>query len=161
MTPARRLPALSLSLAFLLPAVAAAQSAPAGAASAGTGAREVTVTLTAFEVTTTHLGAQNAVGAGGRYNGLVETLGGPKTPAVGFAVGLERIVLALPEKAVPALEKLVYVAGFGGQGRSAGLRLLYELRTLGVRADSDFKATSLKAHMKQVIIEALLELKND
>jgi histidyl-tRNA synthetase len=106
-------------------------------------------TLTAFEVTTTHLGAQNAVGAGGRYDGLVETLGGPKTPAVGFAVGLERIALALPEKSVPGPAKLVYVAGFGGQGKAAGLRLLYELRALGVRADSDFKASTLKAHMKQ------------
>mgnify|MGYP003343887041 CR=1 FL=1 len=106
-------------------------------------------TLTAFEVTTTHLGAQNAVGAGGRYDGLVETLGGPKTPAVGFAVGLERIALALPEKMVPSPAKLVYVAGFGAQGRPAGLRLLHELRALGVRADSDFRASTLKAHMKQ------------
>ncbi|MDE3223778.1 MAG: histidine--tRNA ligase, partial [Nitrospirota bacterium] len=66
-------------------------------------------TLTTFEVTTTHLGAQNAVGAGGRYDGLVEVLGGPKTPAVGFAVGLERVSLMLPEGSVPAATKLVFV----------------------------------------------------
>jgi len=49
--------------------------------------------LTAFELTCSHLGAQNAVGAGGRYDTLVETLGGPPTPAIGFAAGLERICL--------------------------------------------------------------------
>ena len=53
--------------------------------------------LTSFEITSTHLGAQNAVGAGGRYDGLVETLGGPSVPAVGFALGLERVSLMLPE----------------------------------------------------------------
>src|SRR5262249_50221819 len=52
--------------------------------------------LTAFEITSTHLGAQNAVGAGGRYDGLIESLGGPSVPAVGFAVGLERVSLMLP-----------------------------------------------------------------
>jgi len=106
-------------------------------------------TLTTFEVTTTHLGAQNAVGAGGRYDGLVETLGGPKTPAVGFAVGLERTALALPASEVPPPSRLVYVASFGQKGGPAGQRLLYELRALGIRADSDYRASTLKAHLKQ------------
>jgi len=106
-------------------------------------------TLTTFEITTTHLGAQNAVGAGGRYDGLVETLGGPKTPAVGFAVGLERTVLALPATALPASSKLVYVAAFGDHGGPAGRRVLYDLRALGVRADIDYRASTLKAHLKQ------------
>ncbi len=106
-------------------------------------------TLTTFEVTTTHLGAQNAVGAGGRYDGLVETLGGPKTPAVGFAVGLERTVLALPDTALPAPSKLVYVAAFGTQGGPAGRRVLYDLRAHGIQADTDYRASTLKAHLKQ------------
>ncbi len=106
-------------------------------------------TLTTFEVTTTHLGAQNAVGAGGRYDGLVETLGGPKTPAVGFAVGLERTVLALPDTALPAPSKLVYVAAFGNQGGPAGRRVLYDLRAHGIQADTDYRASTLKAHLKQ------------
>jgi len=106
-------------------------------------------TLTTFEVTCSHLGAQNAVGAGGRYDGLVEALGGPKTAAVGFAVGLERTVLALPEAAVPAQPQQVYVASFGSQGQSAGQRVLYELRALGIRADTDYRASTLKAHLKQ------------
>lgn len=106
-------------------------------------------TLTTFEVTTTHLGAQNAVGAGGRYDGLVEVLGGPKTPAVGFAVGLERVSLMLPEGSIPAATKLVFVAGFGQQGMAAGVRLLDELRFLGVPSDTDFRASSLKALLRQ------------
>ncbi len=106
-------------------------------------------TLTTFEVTCSHLGAQNAVGAGGRYDGLVETLGGPKTPAVGFAVGLERMVLALPSAALPAPSKLVYVASFGSQGLPAGQRVLYDLRAIGIQANTDLRASSLKSHLKQ------------
>jgi histidyl-tRNA synthetase len=106
-------------------------------------------TLTTFEITTTHLGAQNAIGAGGRYDGLVETLGGPKTPAVGFAVGLERMVLALPSTALPAPSKLVYVASFGSQGLPAGQRVLYDLRAIGIQANTDIRASSLKSHLKQ------------
>lgn len=106
-------------------------------------------TLTTFEVTCNQLGAQNAVGAGGRYDGLVEALGGPQTPAVGFAVGLERTVLALPESSLPAPPKLVYVAAFGRQGIAAGRRVLYELRTLGIRSDTDYRASTLRSHLKQ------------
>ncbi len=106
-------------------------------------------TLTTFEITTTHLGAQNAVGAGGRYDGLVETLGGPKTPAVGFAVGLERTVLALPSTAVQTPSKLVYVASFGLQGQPAGQRVLYDLRAIGIQANTDNRVSSLKSHLKQ------------
>lgn len=106
-------------------------------------------TLTTFEVTSQHLGAQNAVGAGGRYDGLVETLGGPNTPAVGFAVGLERVSLMLPDSVVPPMPKLVAVAAFGSQGSSVGVRVLNDLRSLGVRADTDSRVTSLKAHLRQ------------
>ncbi|TAJ22203.1 MAG: histidine--tRNA ligase [Nitrospirae bacterium] len=106
-------------------------------------------TLTTFEVTSQHLGAQNAVGAGGRYDGLVEALGGPKTPAIGFAVGIERASLVLPDSAVPSLGKMVFVAAFGQKGVPVGTRILHELRTLGVRSDSDYRATTLKAHLRQ------------
>ncbi|HNV25228.1 MAG TPA: histidine--tRNA ligase [Nitrospira sp.] len=105
--------------------------------------------LTAFEVTCSHLGAQNAVGAGGRYDGLVEQLGGAAVPAVGFAVGLERIALMLPETfLVPSIPR-VYVAAFGTQAAEAGFVLLDELRQAGVPADMDFRSTSLKAHLRQ------------
>ena len=107
--------------------------------------------LTTFEVTTTHLGAQNAVGAGGRYDGLVETLGGPPTPAVGFAVGLERMAMMLPADApIPNPgDTTIYVAGFGDQGTPAGLSALEELRRNGLRAVSDFRSLTLKSHLRQ------------
>jgi histidyl-tRNA synthetase len=106
--------------------------------------------LTTFEVTATNLGAQNAVGAGGRYDGLVETLSGPPTPAVGFAVGLERIAMLLPDSALrTAANVVVYVAAFGKQGSVAGLSALEDLRASGIPAVSDFRSSTLKAHLRQ------------
>ncbi|MGD9727039.1 MAG: histidine--tRNA ligase [Nitrospiraceae bacterium] len=105
--------------------------------------------LTAFELTCSHLGAQNAVGAGGRYDGLVAALGGPPTPAVGFAAGLERIALLLPETVLPRPTQRVYVAAFGEKGSRIGLTLLDELRRAGIEADMDVRPTTLKAHLRQ------------
>jgi len=106
-------------------------------------------TQTIFEVTSGRLGAQNAVAAGGRYDGLVEALGGASTPAVGFAVGLERVALVLPASAIPRPHSLIFVAAFGEQGVTAGTRVLDELRRLGLRADTDYRASTLKAHLRQ------------
>ncbi len=106
-------------------------------------------TQTIFEVTCRGLGAQNAVAAGGRYDGLVEALGGASTPAVGFAVGLERVALVLPASAIPPPQKLIFVAAFGQRGMAAGTRVLDELRGLGLRADTDYRASTLKAHLRQ------------
>jgi histidyl-tRNA synthetase len=105
--------------------------------------------LTAFEITSSHLGAQNAVGAGGRYDGLVELLGGPATPAVGFAAGLERIAMMLPEQSLPSSPPSVYVAAFGSDGSRAGIHLLDALRLAGVSAQTDYRATTLKGHLRQ------------
>jgi histidyl-tRNA synthetase len=105
--------------------------------------------LTAFEITSSHLGAQNAVGAGGRYDGLVELLGGPATPAIGFAAGLERIAMMLPEKIVPSSLPSIYVAAFGSEGSPAGVRLLDALRLGGLSAHTDYRASSLKGHLRQ------------
>ena len=106
--------------------------------------------LTSFEITSTHLGAQNAVGAGGRYDGLVEALGGPSVPAVGFAVGLERISLMLPQASSPSgRDSLYYVAAFGENGARLGLVLLDELRRIGLSSQCDYRATTLKAHLRQ------------
>ena len=106
-------------------------------------------TMTAFEVTCEHLGAQNAVGAGGRYDGLVATLGGPATPAVGFAVGIERVSLALPEFAVPPRVGLVFIAGFGSAGFPAAMTLMDALRQRGIPTDTDYRASSLKGLLRQ------------
>jgi histidyl-tRNA synthetase len=105
--------------------------------------------LTAFEITSSHLGAQNAVGAGGRYDGLVELLGGPSTPAVGFAAGLERIAMMLPAQSIPLPISSVYIAAFGSQGSPAGVRLLDALRMAGLPVQSDYRATTLKGHLRQ------------
>jgi len=106
--------------------------------------------LTSFEITSTHLGAQNAVGAGGRYDGLVEMLGGPSVPAVGFAVGLERVSLMLPEAPSSSLNECIYyVAAFGEKGINLGFVLLDELRRVGLSAQCDYRATTLKAHLRQ------------
>jgi histidyl-tRNA synthetase len=106
--------------------------------------------LTSFEITSSHLGAQNAVGAGGRYDGLVETLGGPSVPAVGFAVGLERVLVMLPEASSSSLNDcLYYVAAFGEKGTKLGFLLLDELRRVGLSSQCDYRATTLKAHLRQ------------
>ncbi|THJ21200.1 MAG: histidine--tRNA ligase [Nitrospira sp. CG24E] len=106
--------------------------------------------LTSFEITSSHLGAQNAVGAGGRYDGLVETLGGPSVPAVGFAVGLERVSLMLQKTSISLRDEcLYYVAAFGEAGVKCGLVLLDELRRAGLSAQCDYRSTSLKSHLRQ------------
>lgn len=105
--------------------------------------------LTAFELTCSHLGAQNAVGAGGRYDGLVASLGGPATPAVGFAAGLERIALLLPESVLPSPVRRIYVAAFGEKGSRVGLTVLDDLRQAGLEADMDVRSSTLKAHLRQ------------
>ncbi len=104
--------------------------------------------MTTFEVSCSSLGAQNAIGAGGRYDGLFQALGGKATPAVGFAVGLERVLLALPESIIPDPKPWIFVAGFGQQGSQAGFALLDSLRSHGMIADTDHNASSLKAHLR-------------
>ncbi len=106
-------------------------------------------TMTTFEVTSAHLGAQNAVGAGGRYDGLVSALGGPTTAAVGFAVGLERVALMMPEELVRRAPPVVFVAAFGEQGTRAGLDVLTTLRHAGIAADTDPRAPTLKGLLRQ------------
>ena len=104
--------------------------------------------MTTFEVSCSALGAQNAIGAGGRYDDLFETLGGTPTPAVGFAIGLDRVILALPEATLPAREPWIFVASFGEKGRPAGLSLLDSLRSKHVKADTDYNASTLKTLLR-------------
>lgn len=104
--------------------------------------------MTTFEVSCSSLGAQNAIGAGGRYDGLFETLGGKSTPAVGFAIGLERVLLALPESMIPHPKPWVFVAGFGPLGSQAGFSMMDTLRSIGITANTDHNASSLKSLLK-------------
>ncbi len=107
---------------------------------------------TTFEFVTGELGAQSAVCAGGRYDGLVEKLGGPKgTPGIGFAMGLERLVLLLQqqEKDVAGEPLDLFVIGLGEESTRLGNRLSRELRKRGLSVAMDYEGRSLKAQMKQ------------
>ena len=90
-------------------------------------------THTAFEFTTDRLGAQGAVMAGGRYDGLVETMGGPATPGVGWAAGVERLAMLLQD--VPAAPRPVAVIPIGGAAAGPALKLTQRLRHAGFAAD--------------------------
>ncbi len=104
---------------------------------------------TAFEVVSTNLGAQDAVAAGGRYDGLVKALGGPAIPGIGFAIGLERLVLLVKETIHPVSKVDVFVAALGENATKAMLPVLDRLRTQGIAADMDYAGGSLKSQMKQ------------
>jgi histidyl-tRNA synthetase len=109
-------------------------------------------TRTTFEFQSSLLGAQSGVGGGGRYDGLVEAIGGPSTPGVGFGTGVERILLALARSGVqaPAPEApIVYLVGLTPEGRAQVFALAHELRTLGASADLDYMSRSAKGQMKQ------------
>lgn len=109
-------------------------------------------TKTAFEVKYAPLGAQSAVAGGGRYDGLVEEIGGSPTPAVGFAVGLERVLLALEQQQLlPALPDAVdvFVVALGENVQTAAFQLLMAMRAAGLSAQMDFAGRSMKAQMKQ------------
>ncbi|KPK47064.1 MAG: histidyl-tRNA synthetase [Dehalococcoidia bacterium SM23_28_2] len=109
-------------------------------------------TRTVFEIQPPEEGAQNTVGAGGRYDGLIEELGGRPTPAIGFATGIERIIANLKRTsvAVPAIAKpAVFVAYQMSAARSAASRLASELRRAGIAAVMAVGGRSLKAQMRQ------------
>ena len=109
-------------------------------------------TKTAFEIKYEPLGAQSAVAGGGRYDGLIEEIGGSSTPAVGFAAGLERVMLALEKQGLlpgrpPSAE--VFVVALGDAAKVPAFRLLQNLRSAGISAGMDYAGRSMKAQMKQ------------
>jgi histidyl-tRNA synthetase len=104
-------------------------------------------TATIFELKTTagDLGAQNTVCGGGRYDRLVESLGGPKTPALGFGLGIERTLLALSEPAEAYEPTLgVFFAPMDQAALAFSLPLAHKLRTAGIRVEIEHRASSLK-----------------
>jgi histidyl-tRNA synthetase len=104
-------------------------------------------TRTVFEFESEALGAQAALGGGGRYDGLVEALGGPATPAIGWAAGIERIMLALGEPEPPRPIDVFVVAPDGR--REEALRLATVARRAGVCVDLDLAERSHKGQMRQ------------
>ena len=108
-------------------------------------------TRTAFEIVAKQLGAQNAVCGGGRYDDLVEEMGGKSVPAIGFAAGLERVVEILKaESRQSKIENRIglFIATIGDEARQVGFDLLTKAREKGISADIDFQGKSLKAQMK-------------
>jgi histidyl-tRNA synthetase len=108
-------------------------------------------TKTAFEIISGELGAQNAIGGGGRYDDLVEELGGRPTPAVGFAAGIERMIITIEQQKVkwPAEKKLdIFVATVDEKNKATSFRLLQKIRNAGLSADMDYSEGSLKSQMR-------------
>ena len=108
-------------------------------------------TKTAYEILSGDLGAQNAVCGGGRYDNLAEAIGGPHVPGVGFASGIERIVLTMEAQSAymgrePAVDVYVVTAGPGAEYEA--YTLVHELRADGLSADVDFMGRSIKSQMK-------------
>ena len=108
-------------------------------------------TRTVFEFVSTSIGAQGTVCAGGRYDRLIEELGGTPTPAVGFAAGLERLLIVMEQSGVeiPAPKKpTVYLAGLDDECRKKAFEISTKLRKSGVIAEIDYMERSVKAQFK-------------
>ena len=108
-------------------------------------------TRTVFEFIAEGIGAQSTVCGGGRYDGLMEELGGPKMAGIGFGMGITRILLAMKQNGVevPALAvPELYIAAMGSQAAVKAAQITNELRAAGLNADCDIMNRSLKAQMK-------------
>ncbi|WP_441000350.1 histidine--tRNA ligase [Fodinibius sp. SL11] len=108
-------------------------------------------TRTAFELISPDLGAQDALGGGGRYDLLIEEIGGQHTPAVGFAAGMERLFIACEELGIDLVEEEmldVYIVTLGDEARKWGINHLPKLRSAGLSASMDYIGRSIKAQMK-------------
>ena len=106
-------------------------------------------TKTAFEVKTSALGAQNAIAGGGRYNGLVSSLGGPEVAGIGFGVGFERLIVCLPEDGKNKFKTDLFIATLGEQAQKLAFGLTNELRRAGISAEMDYADKSLKSQLKR------------
>ncbi|HCY84608.1 MAG TPA: histidine--tRNA ligase [Desulfobacteraceae bacterium] len=108
-------------------------------------------TRTAWEIQTTSLGAQSAVAGGGRYDRLVEELGGPATPAIGFAIGFDRLVEVMDQLGTKGEEKALdlFIVPLGNAAMDLSYHWSCDLNREGVRTDTDFRGKSMKALMKR------------
>ncbi|MBI4824261.1 MAG: histidine--tRNA ligase [Nitrospirae bacterium] len=106
-------------------------------------------TRTAFEVTCASLGAQNAVAAGGRYDTLVEEFGGPPTPAIGFAIGIERIAMLLKDKCLEMPLPDVFIATIGKEAKKQALKLSSSLRAEHLWVELGYEGGSLRSQMRR------------
>jgi len=108
-------------------------------------------TNTVFELKYTGLGAQDTVLAGGRYNGLAEEIGNKSIPGIGFAMGMERLLLTLEEESIdlPVGDDLdLYITTIGEKAKKAAFKYIYQLRNNGFRTEIDYLDRSVKSQMK-------------
>ena len=106
-------------------------------------------THTVFEITQSSLGSQDAISAGGRYNDLVAQLGGPQAGAVGFACGIERILLAMPDENKPQAAPLtVYMIALDEKVFPKAFGIVQKLRGDGIASDMSYKVSSMKSQMR-------------
>ena len=105
-------------------------------------------TRTTFEITSNELGAQNAICGGGRYDELVENLGGKPTPGIGFAAGIERLLLASQSEHKPENIQ-IYIVGIGDSVRATLITLAENLRKNNFKTSFDYLRRSMKAQMRE------------
>ena len=105
-------------------------------------------TRTTFEFISSNLGAQDAVCGGGRYDGLVETLGGKPTPAIGFAAGMERILMSIDPQEKSTEGNSVYLINLVESASGKALQVANEIRELGFAVTMDTLRRSLKAQLR-------------
>jgi histidyl-tRNA synthetase len=107
-------------------------------------------TRTAFEIQSDRLGAQNAVIGGGRYDGLLKQLGGPDHPAIGFAIGVERLLTLLDDTSRDAQDgPILFIAGLGGDAQERAFYWTNALRRSGIWTELEYGSKGLKAQMKK------------
>jgi histidyl-tRNA synthetase len=126
-------------------------------------------TRTAFEIQTSLLGAQSAIAGGGRYDGLVKALGGPDIPAIGFAIGVDRLAEIAAQHHPDLTQKPeLFIAALGGASQTLAFEWVSRLAAAGIHAEMDMSGRSLKSQMKQadrigadhVLISGDTELEN-
>lgn len=108
-------------------------------------------TKTAFEIVSKDIGAQGTVCGGGRYDGMIEECGGPSTPAIGFGLGLERLLMVIENQGIVIPQPVmmdVYIANMGEAAAKEAFKLVNLLRHNGIKAEKDYMSRSLKAQMK-------------
>ncbi len=106
-------------------------------------------TRTAFEVISYHLGAQNAVTGGGRYDNLFKEIGGPDIPGIGFAVGMERLISLLPKERDTISRPHLFIAALSEEPQKEAYRLVNQFHLEGIWAELDYEGKSLKSQMRR------------
>lgn len=108
-------------------------------------------TKTSFEIISKEIGAQGTICGGGRYDGLIEEVGGPPTPGIGFGMGIERLLLSLENQKVPIEYPKnfdLYIATLGKEADEKAFEIIYKLRNIDIKTEKNYMDRSLKAQLK-------------